>query len=192
MERQEEALVQMNRGRELDPLSVTTRGVKAFRLFSARRYDEAIEESKSALELDPTAIQARATLGRAYLQKGMVGPAIAELERTVDLSRRDMGPVAWLGYAYGVAGQKEKAQAVLRELQQRFQEGYVSPPLVALVFLGLGDRDRAFEWLEKGYALRDSLIVRLNATREFDALRSDPRFADLKRRVGLPSEKRGS
>jgi TolB-like protein/Tfp pilus assembly protein PilF len=186
MGRNEEALVQIDRGHELDPLSVTTRGVKAFRLFSARRYDEAVEEAKSALELDPTAIQARTTLGRAYLQKGMVGPAIAELERTVDLSRRDVGAVAWLGYAYGVAGKKEKAQELLRELEQRFERSYVSPPLVALVYLGLGDRDHAFEWLEKGYALRDNFIVRLNATREFDVLRSDPRFADLKRRVGLP------
>jgi eukaryotic-like serine/threonine-protein kinase len=186
MGRREEAVVQVNRAHELDPLSATIRGQKANRLVSAERYDEAIEAAKSALELDPTAIQARATLGRAYLKKGKVGPAIAELERTVDLSRREGGPVAWLGYAYGVAGQKEKAEAVLRELQQRFREGYVSPPLVALVFLGLGDRDRAFEWLEKGYAQRDSLIVRLNALREFDVLRSDPRFVDLIRRVGLP------
>jgi tetratricopeptide (TPR) repeat protein len=186
MGRNEEALVQIDRGHELDPLSLTTRGVKAFRLFSARRYDEAIEEAKSALQLDPAAIQAREILGRAYLQKGMVGPAITELERAVDLSRRDVGAVAWLGYAYGVAGKKEKAQELLRELEQRFERSYVSPPLVALVYLGLGDRDHAFEWLEKGYALRDNLIVRLNATREFDVLRSDPRFADLKRRVGLP------
>jgi serine/threonine protein kinase/Flp pilus assembly protein TadD len=191
MGRREEAVVQVNRAHELDPLSATIRGQKANRLMSAERYEEAIEEAKSALELDPTAIQARTILGRAYLQKGKVGPAIAELERTVDLSRREVGPVAWLGYAYGVAGQKEKAEAVLRELQQRFQEGYVAPPLVALVFLGLGERDRAFEWLEKGYALRDSLIVRLNAMREFDVLRSDPRFVDLIRRIGLPSEKRG-
>jgi eukaryotic-like serine/threonine-protein kinase len=186
MGRNEEAVVEVNRAHELDPLSVTIRGQKAYRLFSARRYDEAVEAAKSALELDPTAIQARTTLGRAYLQKGLVGPAIAELERTVDLSRRDVGPVAWLGYAYGVAGQKEKAQELLRELEERFDRGYVSPPLIAAIHLGLGDRDRTFEWLEKGYALRDSNIVRLNSTREFDVLRSDPRFVDLMRRVGLP------
>jgi tetratricopeptide (TPR) repeat protein len=184
--RHEESLVQINRAHELDPLSVTIRGVKAGRLFSARRYDEAIEEARSALELDPSAVQPRVWLGRAYLQKGMVGPAIAELEKAVDLSRRDSGPVAWLGFAHGIARQKEKAQVLLRELQQRFERSYVSPPLVALVFLGLGDRDRAFEWLEKGYELHDSGIVRLETAPEFDALRSDPRFADLKRRVGLP------
>lgn len=116
MGRNEEALVEIDRGHELDPLSVTTRGVKAFRLFSARRYDEAVEDAKSALELDPAAIQAREILGRVYLQKGMFGPAITELERAVDLSRRDVGAVAWLGYAYGVAGKKEKAQELLREL----------------------------------------------------------------------------
>jgi serine/threonine-protein kinase len=186
MGRNEESLVEINRAQELDPLSVTIRGAKATRFLSARRYDEAIEEARSALELDSTAIQARATLGRAYLQKGMVGPAIAELERTVDLSRRELGAVARLGFAYGVTGRKEKAQALLRELEQRFDRSYVSPPLVALVFLGLGERDRAFEWLEKGYELHDSGIVRLKTQLEFDALRSDPRFADLMRRVGLP------
>ena len=186
MGRNEEALVEINRAHELDPLSVTIRGVKATRFLSARRYDEAVEEAKSALALDPAAIQARETLGRAYLQKGMVGPAIAELERAVDLSRRDSGAIRLLGFAYAVAGQKEKAQVLLRELQQRFERSYVSPPLVALVFLGLGDRDRAFEWLEKGYELHDSGIVRLETAPEFDPLRSDPRFADLKRRVGLP------
>jgi len=191
MGRNEEALVEINRAHELDPLSVTIRGVKTFRLFSARRYDEAIEEAKSALALDPAAIQARETLGRAYLQKGMFGPAIAELERVVDLSRRDPGSVRFLGFAYAVAGQKEKARVLLRELQQRFERSYVAPPFIAMVFLGLGDRDHAFEWLEKGYQLRDSGIVRLETAREFDPLRSDPRFADLMRRVGLPSGKRG-
>jgi serine/threonine protein kinase/tetratricopeptide (TPR) repeat protein len=190
--RNEEALVEINHAQELDPLSVTLRGVKAFRLFTARRYDEAVEVAKSALALDPASLQARETLGRAYLQKGMVGPAITELERAVDLSRRDPGTVRLLGFAYGVAGQKEKAQILLRELEQRFDRSYVAPAFIALVFLGLGDRDHAFEWLEKGYELRDSGIVRLVAAREFDPLRSDPRFADLMRRVGLPSEKRGS
>jgi hypothetical protein len=96
-----------------------------------------------------------------------------------------------LGFAYGVAGQKEKAQILLRELEQRFDRSYVAPPFIALVFLGLGDRDHAFEWLEKGYELRDSGIVRLEISREFDPLRSDPRFADLMRRMGRPSEKKG-
>jgi TolB-like protein/Flp pilus assembly protein TadD/predicted Ser/Thr protein kinase len=186
MGRNEESLVEINRAQELDPLSVTIRGAKATRFLSARRYDEAIEEAKSALELDPTAIQPRETLGRAHLQKGMVGPAITEFERAVDLTRRDSGAVRLLGFAYGVAGQREKAQVLLRELEQRFDRSYVSPPFIALVFLGLGDREHVFEWLEKGYELRDSGIVRLEAAREFDPLRSDPRFADLMRRVGLP------
>jgi serine/threonine-protein kinase len=184
--RHEESLVQINRAHELDPLSVTIRGVKAGRLLSARRYDEAIEEARSALELDPSAVQPRVWLGRGYLQKGMAGPAIAELEKAVDLSRRDSGPVAWLGFAYGIARQKEKAQGLLRELEQRFDRSYVSPSLVALVFVGLGDHDGAFQWLEKGYELRDSGLVRFKATPEFDPIRSDPRFADLVRRVGLP------
>jgi serine/threonine-protein kinase len=185
MGRHDEALVQIDRAHELDPLSVTIRGIKAWRLESARRFDEAIAEARQAIELDPRSVQAHETLGSTYLQKGMVGPAIAELEKTLDLSGRDPEVVALLGVANGVAGRKEQAQALLHELEQRFERSYISPVDVSTVFVGLRDHDRAFEWLEKGYQVRDSNILRLKAIPEFEPLRSDPRFAELIRRVGL-------
>jgi tetratricopeptide (TPR) repeat protein len=92
-----------------------------------------------------------------------------------------------VGYAYAVAGRRPEAEKILDQLEQLSHERWVNPMDVATIYSGLGDRERAFEWLEKAYRERSTWLIYLNVDRFWDPIRSDPRFADLVRRVGLPA-----
>jgi serine/threonine protein kinase len=177
----EEALAEGKRAVQLDPLSVASNRDLGYEFCEARRYDQAIEQERKTLELDPNYPQAHAVLGRAYLQKSMYDEGIAEFEkegRNTDLYN--------IGRAYAMAGRKAEAQKVLDELSALSKEKYIVPKNVAAIYAALGNKEKAFEWLEKSYQ-DHSLAVGLSMKSfpGFDPLRSDPRFNDLLRRMNL-------
>jgi tetratricopeptide (TPR) repeat protein len=125
-------------------------------------------------------------LGQAYEQKAMYEEAIAELRRALTLSGGSPRYLAMLAHAYAAAGTRTQAIKILDKLRELSSEKYISPFEIGVVYAGLGEREHAFEWLEKAYEEHTTEIVTLKVESRLDILRSDPRFQDLMRRVGLP------
>jgi len=186
MARTEEAIVELRQAIALDPLSSNHVAHLGSAFYHARQYDQGIREFQKALQLEPDMIYAHQGLGWVYEQKKMYREAIAEQEKGVNLTNRDAFAVASLGMVLGESGRKREAKKLLEELQERSKQGYISPCLIALVHIGLGNRDQAIKSLEQGYTDRDQGMMYLKVDPEMDDLRSDPRFQDLLRRVGLP------
>jgi TolB-like protein/DNA-binding winged helix-turn-helix (wHTH) protein len=184
MGRQDEAIAEAKRAQELDPISVSSNTLLGMILYRARRYDESIEACQKALELDPTHPNALWFQALAHEQKHEIPDAIAELKEAVSISDTPLYR-ALLANAYALAGERAKALSALDELKALSQQRYVSPLDIAVVYTGLGDRNSAFQWLEKAYQERTMRIQELPEP-IFDSLRSDPRFRDLMRRIGLP------
>lgn len=183
--RVDESMAASNRARELDPLSLAISAQRGFLLENARRYDEAIEQLNSVIAVDPNHYQAHWMLGHTYAVSGQFGEAIASAEKAVALSERAPGALGMLGMIYGLAGHKGKAKEILHELLKLDERRYVTPAALAYVYIGLGDKDQAFVWLEKAYRERSNFMVYLKVVPVADPLRSDRRFADLVHRVGL-------
>ncbi len=184
--RVEESLAASNRARELDPLSLSISAQRGFLLLNARRYDEAIEQLRRVIAVDPNHYQAYWFLGPTYAAHGQFDEAIAASEKAVALSGRAPGALGMLGLVYGLAGHQGEATKVLNELREQGERRYVTPAALANVYIGLGDKDQSFVWLEKAYQERSNYIAYLKVYPIVDPLRSDPRFADLMRRAGLP------
>ncbi len=174
----EDAVREVRQSLELDPLSPDSHSSMAAVLLEAGRHDEAIAFCQKALELDPNFPRAHWTLGRIYVQKGMYSEGIQELLTAEKaMGREEWSP--WLGYAYGAAGRKPEALRILDRSLELSKKGRKSPAALAMIYAGLGDKDRAFEWLGK--------VPHFNAsTPEWNSLRSDPRFTALLKRMGLP------
>jgi serine/threonine-protein kinase len=185
MGRVEEANEQGRRALELDPLSVTARWCLGWAFLNAGRSDEAIEQLSKAVELDPNSAWARTFLGRAYLSKGMQQRAIEELETARRDGPDDVFVLALLGYSYGVTGRRADALKVLQSLDEMERRRYVSRAARAYVYAGLGDKDKAFEWLEKAYQERSDALAWFRQEPESKSLRTDPRFAVLMRKIGF-------
>lgn len=149
----------------------------------ARRYDEAIVHLRRALDLDPNFWLAQFLMGQAYLNQGKIPEAVASFERARRINDNPQ-ILGGLGHAYALLGDREKAKQYLAELAERGKRQYVSPGNFAMIAIGLKDYDAAFRWLEKAAEERDFYVTILAAP-DYDAIRSDPRFAALRRRVGL-------
>jgi len=186
MGRNEEAFVQVRQAMVLDPLSSGSADNLGYAFYTARQYDQAIRAFQKALELEPDMTDAHLGLGWVYAEKKMYGEAIAETEKAANLSDRHEMVVASLGNVLGDSGKKREARKLLEVLEERSKHRYISPCLIALVQIGLGEKDRAIASLEQGYANRDQWMLYLRVDPHMDDLRSDPRFQDLIRRVGLP------
>jgi len=187
MGRSEEAFAQSRQAMTLDPLDTAPVEELGFHLYTARRYDEAVRLLQDAFKKEPDYVWARADLGWVYEQKRMYPEAIAEMEKALQASdRKDESALASLGKILGESGRRKEAKRILNELTERSKRGYVSPYLISLVQVGLGENDEAIASLEKGYASRDQWMMYLKVDPKMDDLRADPRFKDLLRRVGLP------
>lgn len=182
----DKAFEELKLARELDPLSPIINTEVGLYYFYARQYDRAAEHFRTVSVLFPDFFPTHYYLGWTYTQKGMYEEAIAEYEKALSMSsRRHSLVLATLGYTYAVAGRKEEARAVIGELEAQAREKNVSPYRFALVYTGLGDKDLAFEWLNRGYDERDIMMIHVNVTPFSDSLRQDPRFEELLRRMGL-------
>jgi serine/threonine-protein kinase len=182
--RSDEALAEARRALDLDPASPGMNQGMGIQLIYARRFDEAIEQFRKTLEMDYH--DAHAGLGSAYAAKGMYRDALSEFEKYSELDGGTPRSIASLGYAHARLNERDQALRVLDELRALSKQRYVSAASFALVYLGLGDKDQAFAWLEKAYEEHAYSLAFLKASPTFDPLRSDPRYADLLRRVGLP------
>lgn len=181
--RHDESIEQGRRARELDPLSAFTAANLGFRLYFARRYDESIAELKKALELDPESDFVYNILGYSYAGKGQYKDAIAAYQNAIRLGDKSTSIQVYLGAAYALAGDREKAQTVLKLLQTT--DDYVSPGELAALHAALGDKESAFASLEKAYADHDLQLQFLKVDPSFDPLRNDPRYSELMKKVGL-------
>jgi len=184
--RDDEALLHIRRAQTLDPLAPNVHGSEALILHHARRYDEAIEKAAKVAKLYPDFPWNYVWLGLAYVEKGRFQEGLANLEHAADLSHRHPAALSRLGYAYGRAGRRADALRIAGELEKVSKGRYVSPFDRALVYAGLGEREQVLAWLEKAYEVRDASISINKRSPWFDSLRSDPRFQDLLRRMGLP------
>ncbi len=182
--RYEEAIAEMRKAKNLDPLSLIISADLAELLVIAHQYDESILESRKTIEMDPNFALAHSQLGQAYLQKEMPDEAIAEMQRAVQLSGGSPTIIASLARAYVASGRRSEAEKLLKELKKRSNPTYSHASEIAVVCAALGDKDQAMNWLEKGYQERFNPGVLLRPG--FDPLRSDARFEDLIRRIGLP------
>jgi TolB-like protein/Tfp pilus assembly protein PilF len=187
MGRNDEAIAEARRAQQADPLypfaSFSTGAVLLF----ARQWDQAIEQLHRAIELDPNFWFSHCYMGRAYEHKGKLPEAIAEFQRALEVEK-DNGEIwSGLGNAYAVSGKNAEAQKVLDHLKELSAHGWVAPYNVAIIYTGLGEKDQAFALLEQAYKDRSYYVATYLATDErLDSLRSDPRFVDLRKRVGLP------
>jgi len=183
-QRFDEAIAQATRAKQLDPLSIVANVGVAESYYQSRQYDLAIDAFRKCLELDPQNVYAHELLGVAYQKKGMQAQAIAEFEKAVQIDSSP-GVISFLGWGYGAAGRADDARKVLSQLEQIGKQRYVSPYNNALVFAGLGDQDHTFEWLNKADEERNDFLVYLKCEPMFDSVRSDPRFNEFIRRIGL-------
>jgi tetratricopeptide (TPR) repeat protein len=159
--------------------------IVALHLYYARRFDEAIEQFNRTLEMDYH--DAHVGLGFVYAAKGMNREALPEFEKYSALDRGTPRSIAYLGYVHARLNERSQALRALDELGALAKQRYVPSTSFALVYMGLGDKDHAFTWLEKAYEERARLPM-LKVDPIWDPLRADPRYTDLLRRIGLPSD----
>jgi eukaryotic-like serine/threonine-protein kinase len=183
--RMDEAIAQIRRAAALDPLSGRIATSVGFMLTNARRYDEAIEALKKAIALEPDQTLARLDLARAYRLSGSNDLAIKESEAMLS-SGDPLGP-SFVAASYAHANRRREALEIVNGMIAKTRETGQGSLLIALVYAALRDKEQAFAWLEQAYQERDTFLAWLKVDPEFDVLHADPRFADLVRRIGIPS-----
>jgi serine/threonine-protein kinase len=183
IKRSDEALAEINRALDRDPLSLPINRDVGLHYYYAARYDQALAQCLRMLELDPNFSSAHRLLARVYLQKGRFDDAIAELQKAEALSPNST--TALTGYAYAVSGRKGEAQLILDELNASTRGQPPSPVMVAAIYGALGDKDQAFAWLARAYQDRSGLLVYLRVLPELNSLRTDQRFHALEQRIRL-------
>ncbi len=183
MGRFEEAIAELKKAVELDPFSGIVNSNLGWTLYLARQYDQAIAQYRKTLEIDPNFSVAHARLLGAYEQKGMYEEAIAEIPKLPPYSPRSPGPeeIAAVRQAYAVSGARAYWQKLLEIAKNKAKQRYILPSFIAALYARLGDKDQAFEWLERAYEAHDEFLRFLRVDPAFDSLRSDPRYADLVR-----------
>ena len=182
----EESLTQSKRALELSPFDILFNIHLSWHYLYARQYDQALDQIEKTIEMDKNFAQAYPWLGLIQEQKGRYPEAIAAFQKAINLFPGGSSIAeAELAHTYAVSGNREAAQKIIAELQELAKTKYVSSFQIAAIYAGLGEKDQAFALLEKAYEERSDGLVNLNAEQRFDNLRSDPRFTDLARRVGL-------
>jgi serine/threonine-protein kinase len=184
--RNDEAAAMIKRAQELDPLSSVI-AVNITRMYQLQNnHDASIENSLKAIELDPNFGPAYQYLALSYLKQGRNAEAIAAAEKAADLTKRAGITIGDLGYVYAVAGKRAEAGNIIKELEEKYASKQAIGQYIAAAYMGLGDKDKAFEWLEKDFQARNGKLAEIRWQIQFEPLRDDPRFKDLIRRLGLP------
>jgi serine/threonine-protein kinase len=178
----DEAIAKTRKAIELDPLNPFFQMALSFYQYWARQYDDAIAQSRKTLEMDPNSAISHVLLGLSYLKKGDTARPIVEFQKA-----KEPNPGAWyqgyLGYAYAVSGERAKAEETLRELEELAKHQYVSPTAFATIYLGLGQKEKCLDWLEKAYEQQDSACWYLKIDPIYDSVRNEARFQALVQKV---------
>jgi adenylate cyclase len=178
----DEAIAKTRKAVELDPLNPFFQMSLSFFQYWARQYDDAIAQARKTLAMDPNSAISHVLLGLSFLKKGDTAGAIAELQKS-----KVPDPGAWyqgfLGYAYAISGDRAKAEQALRELEQLAKRQYVSPTAFATIYLGLGQKEKCLDWLEKSYEQQDSACWYLKIDQIYDSVRNEPRFQALVQKI---------
>jgi serine/threonine-protein kinase len=183
--RWDETFATIRRALDLDPLALIINAQLSWALHLSRRYDDAIEQAQKTLEMDPNFGIAQLWLGLSHVQKRDYDKALPTLQSAHQILGAAPIVLGALGQAYALAGLRDVANATIAQLAEQGRERYVTPVAIALIFLGLGELDQAFEWLEKGLEDRSWWLAWLKVDPLFDPGRADPRFQSLTSRVGL-------
>ena len=186
LKRFEEAIRHGERSVELEAYSLNPNANAGYTYYAMRQYDRAIERLRETLELDPNSINSLSHIGLAYLRAGRYREAIDSFSSVAGLTGDAPGAVSLLGLAYAKAGKRDLAEEVLEKLSRASETRYVSPFDWAFVYMGLGETDRVFEYLQQAAANRCWFVTLLTVDPMFDVLRSDPRYEELARRLGFP------
>jgi len=182
--RPQEALVEMRKAENLDPLSLIINADLAEFLLLTHSYDESVKQGRKIIEMDSTFAIGHKQLGDAYLLKQMDKEAVAELQEAVRLSGSSPICIADLARAYVASGKMNEALKLLSDLKKSSNPSYTNAPQIAMIYASMGDNDQAMHWLERAYEERFNPSILLRSG--FDPLRSDPRFEEFMRRIGLP------
>jgi len=182
-----ESLRELDRAAKADPLSVIIKTDTAEMLVYAGRNDAAIQQAQKALELDPNFRLVFHILGEAYVGKQMYPEAIAICEKSLAMKPDDIWALEGIASAYAHLGERANAQKVLDEILNDFQHRSDSTVEIGSVYAELGESDKAFDFLNQAYQSREGGLILLNVLPPLQSIRSDPRFSDLARRVGLPA-----
>ncbi|HEY0385113.1 MAG TPA: protein kinase, partial [Pyrinomonadaceae bacterium] len=181
--RHADAITEIECAQKLDPLSPVIASSAGLVFYNARQYDRSVEELMKAQEIDAGYFVTQHGLAFSHAQKGRFEEAVAAARKAVAFSSRNPLALWTLGYVLAVAGRADEAREILREMEELRQKRYVSAYYIAMIYAGLGERDEAFNWLEKAYEDRDWWLLWLRVEPFIDDLRSDPRFQNLLRRV---------
>ena len=185
MGRLDEGRIEIKQALELDPLSLIINVNLGVLLYLKREYDKAIQQHLNTLELDQNFAQGRLRLGECYRQKGLLKEAIAEFQKARTLFGNSPYGLGELGNVYALAGKKDEAIDVLTNLEELLKQGYSVNYDIAYIHFGLGDRDKAFEYLERAYEQKEYGMESLKVDPSLDNLRSDPRYKSLIKRMNL-------
>jgi tetratricopeptide (TPR) repeat protein len=186
----EEGIAKLRKAVEIDPISLPRNMFLGFSLHLAGRYDESIQQLKKTIELYPNSAYAHYFLSWPYFRKSMRTKALAEVKKAIAIGGRQPMFLVNLGRNYVATGEKDMALEILDELKDMSKQEYVAPTLFVWFYIALGQIDKAIIWLEKAYEERDHGLIYLNVIppvlRGYDALRSDPRYLNLLRRMNFP------
>jgi len=181
----DEAWKEATRAHELDPLSTIIGNGLAYTYLCKNDVNSAVEQCQKMIELDPNVPAPHETLGIAYLKEQRDEAALAEFQKEVEISKRSSPSLRALGYFYAVTGNRAEALRIVKELEERYTRRESIGWYIASVYAGLGDRDRAFAWMEKDFQQHSAQLSTITWFFTIGDLRSDPRYADLVRRMGL-------
>ncbi len=185
--RPDEAIAQFQRAQELDPLSLIISSAIGWQYYTVRKYDQAIAQLQKTLEMDPDFPRGHWFLGQAYVQKAMFEEAITEFQKAIAITGGKPEHIAALGHAYAASGKRHEAEKLLDELKELSKQKYIPSYALAVIHVGLGEKEQAFAWLEKAYEEHDPfLVIFVRPDPAFDPLRADPRFQSLLRRMKFP------
>ena len=181
--RHSEALVQGERARELDPVSYADSFLLGTFYHYGRQEDRAVQELNDSININAHFWPAHLFLGKVFTEKHLYPQALGELQKAQGPTLQALSA---MGYVFASSGNESGARKILNDLIQRSKQSYVPPTHIAVVYAGLGEKDQAIAWLQKAFAVKDAHLEFLGVEPVYDSLRSDPRFADLIGRLGLP------
>lgn len=186
MERRDEALTEIRRAQQLDPLSLLINVTAGWTFYFAGRYAQAIEQCRKALDLEPNSVGSHDCLGQSLRAEGKYQEALTESQLAANLSHNDPGRVSGLAIVYAAAGKRAEAVKILQALRKQGQQSYLSSYFIAAIYSSLNRREPAFAALEHALEMHDPYLTSLKMDKAFENLRSDPRFTNLTGRIGFP------